>query len=446
MKTEELKKLYPVTPQMHRSVENALQQLDSAAPERYRRRRSVRRFVIVSAVILVTAALTTAAYASQLFGLLTEKVGKYGVDLRVVEETSPSPSSARIHMMPNPTYLPEGCRQMIGGEDEDHLILNPEGVTSYNKNGNYKYTDGNDTWVHFHVYEADKFHEEARYIVDRKETEYNGHKTVFLTRQFEENGDRDQYAIKYFEDCGYVVDCYYLDMTELRKIMEGLELREAEDDRDTPTVDNINDPVDPYAGYAFSMEEEQREYRLGETFNWSFQIVNAPSPDYCYQDGKYEITVKAVKEHDGVKGLDRNNLLAPDDEEWYSRYFNDDGSLKTPYIRTDRENGDGINSLDRVDTTEANRCFYLITIEVKAIKEAYGGFNGQFMTNAGGAIYRENHNENGSKLYTVGVIADEDELSGLALRIPSHETVIDDKTETIVSKDVLSVVPLSVGQ
>ena len=263
MKTEELKKLYPVTPQMHRSVENTLQRLDNAAPERYRRRKSVRRFVIVFAVILVTAALTTAAYATQLFGLLTEKVGKYGVDLRVVEESSPSPSSARIHMMPNPTYLPEGCRQMIGGEDEDHLILNPEGVTSYNKNGNYKYTDGNDTWVHFHVYEADKFHEEARYIVDRKETEYNGHKTVFLTRQFEENGDRDQYAIKYFEDCGYVVDCYYLDMTELRKIMEGLELREAEDDRDTPTVDNINDPVDPYAGYAFSMEEEQREYRLG---------------------------------------------------------------------------------------------------------------------------------------------------------------------------------------
>ena len=452
MKAEDIKRLYQVSPKVHEGIENALRQLGDASDMYRKRRRNVRRFVIAFAVIASLVAFSTVAYATKLFGLLAEPVGKYGLDLRVVQatadsaQTQPLPTE-RKYAMPNPTYLPQGCCQLIGEDSDLNDMLNPEGVTIYNSNGNYTYTDGNNRWVHFHVYRAEDFHEEARYIVDSFEREYDGHKTVFLTRQFEDNGARERYAVKYFEDWGYVVDCYYHDASELMKIMEGLELqepeKEAEGHLEPPTLD-LGD--DPYAGYALLMEEENREYRLGETFRWSHQIVDAPSPLYSFKDGEYEITVTAVKEHDGVKGLDRKGLLAPNDEEWYTRYFNADGSLKTPYTRTDKDFGDGVNSLGHSEVREVDRRFYLVTVEIKAIEESNSDFNGQFMTNAGGAIYQDKIEKNGTAVYTVGVVADQDETDGLALLIPSKETVIDEQTETVAYKEIQTVVPLSVDQ
>ena len=452
MKSEDIKRLYQVSPRVHEGIENALRQLDDASDMYRKRRRNVRRFIIAFAVIASLVAFSTAVYATKLFGLLAEPVGKYGLDLQVVQATADSAQTPplpteRKYAMPKPTYLPQGYRQLIGEDNEFNDILNPEGVTTYNSNGNYKYTDGNNRWVHFHVYRAENYHEEARYIVDSFERAYDGHKTVFLTRQFEDNGEQEHYAVKYFEDWGYVVDCYYHDASELMKIMEGLELQEpveeAADHLEPPTLD-LGD--DPYAGYALSMEEEEREYRLGETFRWSHQIVDAPSPLYSFKDGEYEITVKAVKEHNGVKGLDRNGLLAPNDEEWYARYFNPDGSLKTPYTRTDTDFGDGVNSLGHREVKEIGRRFYLVTVEVKSLEENGGGFNGQFMTNAGGAIYQDKTEKNGTAVYTIGVVTDQDETDGLALLIPSKETVIDEQTETVAYKEIQTVVPLSVDQ
>lgn len=452
MKGEDIKQLYQVSSEAHKSIEHTLRQLGDASSEHYKRRRKVQRLMVALAVIALSIVLSTAAYATKLFGLLAEPVGKYGLDLQIVQATADSAQTQvapteKKYAMPKPNYLPKGCCQLIGEDEDLHELLNSEGVTSYNSNGNYKYTDGNNVWVLFHVYQAEEYHEEARYIVDSFEREYNGHKTVFLTRQFEDNGEQEHYAVKYFEDWGFVVDCYFHDMTELMKIMEGLELQEPEEEAadylELPTVD-ISD--DPYAGYAVSMTEEERVYQLGETFSWSHQIVDAPSPIYSFKDGEYEITVTSVKEHDGVKGLDKSKLLAPNDEEWFARYFNSDGSLKTPYIRTDTDHGDGVDSLGHSESKEVSRRFYLVTIEVKAIEESYGGFNGQFMTSAGGAIYRDKCDENGTDIFTIGVAADQDETDGLALLIPSKETVIDEKTETVAFKEIRTVVPLMVDQ
>ncbi len=441
MRAEELTKLYKMTPEQHERVKDALRQLDEAAPARCRKRKITRQIVVAFAILLLLAVFSSAAYATRLFGLLTEEVGEYGIDMRIVEETISASKASKRYVVPNPTYLPEGCREPIGEDEAFHPVLGAEGVTTYNPNGNYQYTDGNGVWVHFHVYEADKFREEARYIVDSFEKEFDGHKTVFLTRQLEDNGEQDHYAVKYFEDWGYVVDCYYNDIPELMKIMEGLELREPEeavDHAESPTIDMGDDP---YAGFAVSMAEEKREYRLGETFTWTDQIVSAPSPLYCYKGGEYEITVTSVKEHDGVKGLDRSKLLAPNDEEWFARYFNADGSLRTPYIRTERTNGDGVDSLGHVEQRETARRFYLVTVKVKAL-EGRGGFTGQFLSSVGGAIYQEAHQENGTEVFTVGIVADEDVLSETALEIPSRETVIDDVSQTVICKEIQSVIPL----
>ena len=442
MKAEDIKRLYEVPPKLHESVVHTLQQLDDASVERYQKRKTVRKFIIAFAVIASVVAFSTVAYATNLFGLLTEPVGKYGIDMRIEKDGTTASTASKRYAKPNPTYLPKGCCQLMGNDENENPILNSESVTSYNPNGNYQYTDGNETWVHFHVYQAESYSEEARYIVDSFEKEYGGHKTVFLTRQFEDNGNQDHYAVKYFEDWGIVVDCYYDNVPELMKIMEGLELqepeKEAKEHLEPQTID-LSD--DPYAGYAFSMEDETRKYQIGETFKWFGQIVNAPSPLYSFKEGECEITVKSVKENDGIKGLDRNNLIFSDNEEWCARWFNSDGSLKTPYIRTDTDYGDGVNALGHSESKKVNRYFYLVTAEVKN-----GTFTGQFMTYSGSVLYQENHSENGAEIFTVGIVADEDELNDVVLSIASFETVIDDKTQTVVRKSIDTIIPLQVNQ
>lgn len=442
MKAEDIKKLYVPTTEIHESVAQALQKLDGTLPERYRKRKNVKRFAVVFVIVALLVAFSTVAYATHLFGLMTEPVGKYGIDIRISEDETTASTTSKRYAKPNTTYLPKGCCQLVGNDDNNNPILNTEGVTTYNPNGNYLYTDGNEIWVNFHVYQAETFNEEARYIIDSFEKEYDGHKTVFLTRQFEDNGKQEHYAVKYFEDWGIVVDCYYDNLTELMKIMEGLELQEPEEEAKehlVPQTIDVSD--DPYAGYAFSTRDEIREYRLGETFIWTKQIVNAPSPAYCFKEGECEITVKSVKENDGIMGLDRNNLYFSDDEEWFARWFNNDGSLKTPYNRTDTNYGDGVNTLGHSESKEVNRHFYLVTVEAKN-----GSFTGQFMTHTGSVLYQEKHLENGAEIYTVGIIADEDELDGFVLSIDSSETLIDDKTQTVVRKNIDTVVPIPVNR
>lgn len=428
MKAEDIKQLYKVSPKLHKSIEYTLHQLDSTSVERYRKRRSVRRFVIVFALIASLIAFSTVAYATNLFGLLTKPVGKYGLDIHVVRESTPNTTEKPKHVKLKLGYVPEGYKQ----------IENENGFVEPNK---YSYggKSESDRWgFSFLIYSADQYSATETYITETTEKTVNGHKIVFMTQQFEDNGKKQYLAAEYFDEWDTVVVGYCVNQEELAKIMEHLDLEE-DTNYDEPETKAIDD--DPYAGYAFSMGEETREYQLGETFTWTSQIVNAPSPEYSLSEGECEITVKFVKENDGIKGLDRSNLMAPDDEEWYARYFNNDGSLKTPYTRTDVEAGDGINSLNHNDSQEVSRHFYLVTIEV-----TNGSFTGQFMSNAGGAIYQEQHHENGADIFTVGIIADEDELGDLALSISSSETVIDDKTQTVIRKNIDTVIPLLVKQ
>lgn len=430
MKAEDIKQLYEVSPNLHESIEYTLHQLDSTSVERYRKRRSVRRFVIAFAIIATLVAFSTVAYATNLFGLLTEPVGKYGLDMHVVRESTPDTTKKPKHVKLKLGYIPEGYKQI---EDEN-------GFVEPNK---YSYGGKSisDRWgFSFLIYSVDQYSVIETYIIETTEKTVNGHKIIFMTQQFEDNGKKEYIAAEYFDEWDTVVVGYCVNQEELVKIMEHLDLEE-DTDYVEPETKTIDDDDDPYAGYAFSMEEDTREYQLGETFTWTSQIVVAPSPVYSFKEGECEITVKSVKENDGIKGLDRSNLMAPDDEEWYSRYFNTDGSIKTPYTRTDRESGDGINFLGHIGSQEVNRHFYLVTIEV-----TNGSFTGQFMSNAGGVIYQEQHHKNGADIFTVGIIADEDELGDLALSISSSETVIDDKTQTAVRKSIYTVIPLLVNQ
>lgn len=434
MKAEEINKIYNVTPELHKSVEQAIQRLDNSIRERYRRRRGIRRLAIVFAIITLLAAFSTVAYATHMFGLLTETVGKYGMNLKVIKQAAQDSTALPKHVKLKLGYIPDGYEQIKDANGN----IEPN---SYSYGGK----PVSDRWgFSFLVYTgAAQYNKTEEYIVESSEETSNGHTIIFMTQQFENNGEKQYMAAVYFEEWDTVVVGYCVNKSELAKIMRNLDLEKNTEYAEPETIDWSEEP---YSGYSFSMTDEKRTYKLGETFIWTQQLID--SQDFTTKDGEYRITVKSVEKHDGVKGLDKNNLLAPDDKEWYDRYFNSDGSLKTPYIRTERENGDGIYLLDNVKEIKINRYFYLATVEVKTIEEQCGGFNGQFTTNStyGGVIYQGQRHENDSDILTIGIIADEDELDDLALGITSQETVIDSKNETVVRKNIDTIIPLSVKQ
>ena len=123
MKAEKINKLYTLTPSLHQSVEQALQQLDDSVPKHYHKRRSIRRVSIVFAIIALLAAFGTIAYATHLFGLVTEPVGKYGIDMHVAEDGTTASTKSNSYAKPNPTYLPKDCCQLIGNDENDNPIL-----------------------------------------------------------------------------------------------------------------------------------------------------------------------------------------------------------------------------------------------------------------------------------------------------------------------------------
>lgn len=433
MKAEDINKLYTVTPEIHDSVAQALRDLDDKAPERYRKRKNAKRFAVVFAVVILLAVFTTVAYATHMFGFLTERVGKYGVNMQIVQATPDSVVNKK-HAKPDPKYLPKGFRQIVDESDQSKVS---EGVTVYNPYGDYAYTDGADSFVNFFVKDAGEFQIEGTYIVDYSEQWCNGNKTVFYTRQFQDNGEKYYCAVEYFEDWGYVVVCECYDKNELAEIMEHLDLQEADDYSEPVTIDLSDDPA---ADYACTIENEKISRPFGKAFIWTQQT-------YYSKHNEYEINVKSIQENDGIQGFDRKNLLAPDDDEWYSRYFNSDGSLITPYIRTSYGDGDGINTIGHVERKESERHFYIVTVDIKAVGNTTESFIGQFITDGyGGVIYQDTHYKNGAGTITLGVIADEDELDKLALALQSMEIIIDDENKTVVRREIETVIPLPVDQ
>ena len=156
MKAEDIKRLYGVSPKLHKSIEYTLQQLDNTSVERYKKRKTIRRFIIAFAVIASVVAFSTVAYATNLFGLLTEPVGKYGLNMHVVKEstldTTEKPKNVRLKL----GYIPDGYEQI---KDEN-------GVTEPNK---YSYGGKpiSDRWgFSFLIYtDADSYNVTETYII-----------------------------------------------------------------------------------------------------------------------------------------------------------------------------------------------------------------------------------------------------------------------------------------
>lgn len=436
MNRQELYNAYTITQECHETIIRTLSKLDENTPVLYNKRVKRVRLAIVFMLILMILSTTVAAAYTEFFGLLGRRVGLYGFDV-IIDDSKETVVYDNVKLSLG--YIPDGYEPAV----EDGVI------------SEHKYTYGGESisdrfGVIFFIDKTEDFVLEEKYVVEYDETEFDGHKTIFLARQFEKNGEIDGYlSIKYFEDMGYVVTCYCEDYDELLKITEHLSLVEDT----TPIATTFSKPEAPTAkgeDYSFKSVEKYKVLSIGDSFGYSDNVLNGENPT------EYTITVKSIEERSSFDGLKVNCVL----NEWqYSTYFYENGDLITPYTRSDRKSGDGVNSLDECWETVDDRHFYILTFDVKSNVADGQGFNVRDIWVSNAVIDGENLTSNSnfgnvdliyiepSNLYgyldipkgetqtvTIGVVCDDDVLNDSYLQFEKRYIDVDDTKHTAVER------------
>lgn len=440
MKPQDIRDLYPVTPALHSRVARTLGALEDAQPIRFKKSRRIHRLVIAFAAIALLGAFTTAAYATNLFGLLSERVGKYGLNLSVVGETEQSPDTEKKHVKLKLGYIPEGYQPIT---DED-------GFTDP-----YKYSYGGksitDRWgFSFLIYGSDEYDQTETGIIGSTEETVNGRRIIFMTQQFDYDGEPQYLAAEYFDEWDTVVVGYSVNESELHKIMEHLDLEEDTDYVEPPTIgEEYHDEVDDYT--YLGVRDEYRFVGVGDSFGYSEYVYHENSDEI---PPDFTVTVKSVEERDSFDGLDKDSCMYV-----FSRYFDENNRLITPYTRLDQENGDGIDTLTRRWETVTDRHFFVVTVEANANTDMENSNGLRIWAGAiekqpdGSYAYPDSHadviliyqdasadpygqwTKGETHTFVYGVLADDELLDQSCLIFESKEYFADHRAETFEEAD-----------
>ncbi len=436
MQEKDIKNAYITTADFKKAVADILDSLDENAPVVFAKRRKRIRFSIVFALIFLILSTTVVGAYTEFFGLFSERVGNYGLNITVetqaVKETKTSDTGVTLDL----GYLPDGYKEPYGDDIAKDVY-------------EYYSEDENDLRLTFFVTKKEDFIFQEKFITDYTETEFDGYKTVFATQKIEVDSDEYYLSVKYFDDWGYVVTCYCEDYDELKKVTEHLNLKKA-----AKIADDTNKKTAPTNGtedYSYRRYEEYSILKTGESLDVSRIIMNGEN------QSDFTVKVKSVEERKEFSGLDRTCLLY---DELYSQFFDDNGSLITPYTRRDMS-GDGVNSLIDWSETIDDRNFYIVTLDVTANTEERTEFNTSCISASKvdvrdesnitvsekrgdfALIYMEPDNSSNVTVdipkgetvtFTVGIVADDDIKDNACLTIENHYIDINHQNESVVDR------------
>lgn len=303
--------------------------------------------ILIAATILGT--ITVTAAANELFGLTTEKTGKYGLNVKV-DNGSEESEFRRFNLKFG--YMPE-------------RYTADESGSSW-----YSYTNGDEYFRAMLLY-GDNDEYELTNVIETSETEYDGNKTVFITFKEAENTDLLFYqSMKYFDEEHYLVRCSCSDLDELVKITEQISLEPAPADH-LPD-DYLEDPYDyNYDGAIMDYYRNGCGFR-DEYFSGSVkEVKTGESMEFATSDDNEEtVMVKAkltsVEERYNADGLDKNDFIfLGKGSTTFGMFFKGNGDLDreervTNYIGADENHlGTAVQGTDI-------KHFYLANIELTA--------------------------------------------------------------------------------
>ena len=339
------------TPAFHHKVMNTLYHLDDTVPAKTKRfnAKKIAVFAIVAAVIGTT---TVVAAATNMFGLIQEPVGKYGVSItagmNASEEEDPQYNNDYDIVT---AYLPEGYT----------IIGSHGGFTICPESG--RYAGG------FHLfgvtYEADTYHRTEAGVISTEEKTLNGHPTIINCHKESEESDKVYYtATVKFEEENIVVwltsdrETEEINYDELIKILEGLSVVPAAEETPNTTPTEKTTTIDRYK------EEFDKEPAATVSVGTAYETVIAGKDGV---EKNISIKVSSVIEQDNAVGMDRNDFAnAGPLVNLRDYYFDSSDQLIDSHTKTVYDSIDGINSLSHTHEETIQHHFYVASVEITA--------------------------------------------------------------------------------
>lgn len=352
MLPNDLKNIYSnSTEDFHNAMLCSLVRLNDKTQRRYKRYRILK--VVIICIIIACLCTTSVLVASNIYGIFSEKVSNYGINVNIVpEENIKQPEYVKLKL----NYLPEGVSESPCKFGE-----------KFSLNG-----EGREMCCDFSIIILDtEFNITNKFITNSRETVIDGNRVIINTRQFDETElGAEKIFYEYFDDLGvvFVGLCdNEINDKEIEKIIEGAEVSEGTEDDHYKAVDLASELSQgsnpPHVLYGYP-EQSNNSFILND-YGHSFYYS-----DFDSNNKTYSVNVKSFELHDNVSDLSRDNFnfMEYDGEKPFSTYFDVNGDIISDYTRVYTEYGDGINSINKDVSVNTKRHFVLINIDVTCLE------------------------------------------------------------------------------
>ncbi len=317
----------------HNAVTEALKEVENMNSQEKSKNKVLRTAM---AVLIAAVLLSCTAFAcNEILNIWFEKTGNYsGKIVSDKENTATAPEFVSFEL----GYLPEGMK-----------LSETEAPYKYDYNGgfglsfNFRRTDSLDK-------------NEYKNIASTEKTLFGSNRAEILTV----NDSDIKIALIYFENIGVVTECYFnseIEFSEIKKILESLTVFETT--KENAVVFDGTNELTSSAAIENTIDTE-KIYKQGEA------CLNGYDPE---NNASFSIKVLKSEILDNVSSIDVSSIKGSFD---YQNVINDDGSLKD-YVRENIIYGDGVNTVDTVESTETvGRRVVAVTYEIENLSDIKG--------------------------------------------------------------------------
>ena len=291
----------------------------------------------ISAVLMcITLVSITAFAANEIYNKWFKKTGEYSGKI----------STEDVSFQKAPEYV---------NFEFEYL---PESFTVFEAPYKYNYNGG--FGISFNLWKMSSVDtNKYKNIIATEETIFGGNQAQILTI----NGSEAKLALIYFEDMGTVVECYYnknIPQEEIKNVLDGLRLVETTQNN-ALTYDGTNENTSqPW------VDDTQLPVNVCES-----------AFDYDIASGaQYKVKIVESRILDDISEIDENCMR----KEFVSEFADENGKLKS-YERKNIVHGDGINTLDYVESVETvGRKVIALTYEIENVNNIAGQLDCSFVS------------------------------------------------------------------
>ena len=312
----------------HSAVRDAFKEVDAMKIDEKPKRRAVK--TVVAVLMCITLVSVSAFACNEIYNRWFKKTGEFSGQITVEDvDFQAAPEYVAIEL----SYLPDDFTEFEAP---------------------YKYHYKGEFGLSFNLWKMNSVDTNGyKNIIATEETVFGENQAEILTI----NGSDAKLALIYFEEMGTVVECYFnknIPHSEVKAVLNGLRLVETTENNaliydgtnevvSKPWVDNTQLPV--------NVCEEAIDYDIETRAEYKVKIVES-------------------KILDNINGIDEGCMI----NDFVSEFADENGNLKE-YERENIIYGDGVNTLDSVESVETvGRKIVAVTYEVENVNDTTGKF------------------------------------------------------------------------